>query len=478
MKSAKINKAELIFLLLIFGSIFVWAYVQPFDVSPDERMRFEIVRYIVEYNKLPVGYDPAIRDANWGISYAFNPIMAYMIMAIPVKLASFFTEEIRTLAMAARMVNVLLGTGTAFLVLRIGDRLFDRWGKWIFAAITMLLPGTIFVFSYVNNDGLALFSVALMILFWSKSLKEGWTTKNCIGLAVAISICALAYYNAYGAILSSVIFFIVGNLLGGDDKGRKWNFWYTLKFGILITLIVFLLAGWWFIRSYYLYDGDFLGMKTSSMYAQKYALEAFKPTNRYYYSRSGESPFAMWFFIPEGWEHNWIITVAVSFVGTFGYMTEFMPFWLSKCYLIVFLIGIIGCFLIIKKLFGVRNTESIVLHRELGGEPLRIKITRYTKLLSKEGLLNWCMLLTGVIPFFLLMYYSYTSDYQAQGRYLMPGLISFMYFVTRGIEALLDKTGRKEKMLKCVSVALIVAMSVGMIATFFGVFLPNYLAFL
>ena len=41
--------------------------------------------------------------------------------------------------------------------------------------------------------------------------------------------------------------------------------------------IVFLVAGWWFIRSGILYDGDFLGMKTSSIYAEKYAIDELKP---------------------------------------------------------------------------------------------------------------------------------------------------------------------------------------------------------
>ena len=86
---------ELLFLAAIFVFLFLWAAVQPFDTSPDERMRYDIVKYLVEYGKLPHGGDPAIRDANWGISYAFNPILAYMIMAVFVKAAGFSLTSCR-----------------------------------------------------------------------------------------------------------------------------------------------------------------------------------------------------------------------------------------------------------------------------------------------------------------------------------------------------------------------------------------------
>ena len=49
-----------------------------------------------------------------------------------------------------------------------------------------------------------------------------------------------------------------------------------------------------------------------------------------------------------------------------------------------------------------------------------------------------------VIPFALLTWYSYASDYQAQGRYLMPMLIPFMYFITRGYEYLAERFVKRE----------------------------------
>ena len=75
------KKIIMIFLGIIFFTILAWALVQPFNASPDEIMRYQIVEYIIKHGKLPAGYDPEIRDPNWGISYAFNPITTYIVGA-------------------------------------------------------------------------------------------------------------------------------------------------------------------------------------------------------------------------------------------------------------------------------------------------------------------------------------------------------------------------------------------------------------
>ena len=44
------------------------------------------------------------------------------------------------------------------------------------------------------------------------------------------------------------------------------------------------------------------------------------------------------------------------------------------------------------------------------------------------------MLVTMAVPPIVLVWYAYTSDFQAQGRYVMPAVIPVMYFVTLGYE--------------------------------------------
>lgn len=71
-KTVKKEYAIWIFVLLVFVFYLSWALAAPFDASPDESMRYQIVEFIVKHGTLPDGRDPEIRNANWGISYAFN----------------------------------------------------------------------------------------------------------------------------------------------------------------------------------------------------------------------------------------------------------------------------------------------------------------------------------------------------------------------------------------------------------------------
>ena len=152
---------EILFFLFLLVFYLMWARVQPNGAGPDEPMRYQIAYYIYQHGSLPVGDDPAVRNVVWGISYAFSPILDYMIAAVFMKLVSFITTAPFALLMAARFVNILLGLGTVWLALDMGKRLFDRRKAWIFAAFVGLLPGSLFVFTYVNCDALAVFSTAV-----------------------------------------------------------------------------------------------------------------------------------------------------------------------------------------------------------------------------------------------------------------------------------------------------------------------------
>ena len=204
MKRKKVSTetvVEILFFLFLLVFYLMWARVQPNGAGPDEPMRYQIAYYIYQHGSLPVGDDPAVRNVVWGISYAFSPILDYMIAAVFMKLVSFITTAPFALLMAARFVNILLGLGTVWLALDMGKRLFDRRKAWIFAAFVGLLPGSLFVFTYVNCDALAVFSTAVIVYAWVRYLTEGWTYKNCIILAVGVAACSLSYYNAYGFIL-------------------------------------------------------------------------------------------------------------------------------------------------------------------------------------------------------------------------------------------------------------------------------------
>ena len=434
---------EMVFLAAVFVFTLMWAVKAPFDASPDEGMRYQIADYIMDYWRLPDGRDPAIRNANWGISYAFNPITTYILAAVFGKVTSFFTGSFKAIYISMRLVNVIFGTLTSFLAIKTGKRLFDKKAAaWLFAALVSFLPGAVFVHSYINMDSIALFSTAWIVYCWVRAVQEGWTTKICIQLAVAMSVCALSYYNAYGFLLCSALLF-VGMMMKCGEK--QWNYQEMLKKGILILAVVFVLTGWWFIRNAILYDGDILGMRTSSQYAEMYAIEELKPSNRETPQNLGMTLFHMIIWIPGNWKYNWLVTVMVSFVGTFGHMDIFMPKMWSKVYLLVLFVGILGNFFCAREhLHPSTKKVSEEVRKDEHGTTL-IKTYRNEHVWNAANMMRLCMILAAIIPCILLTYYAYTSDFQAQGRYIMPALIPVMYFVTLGYECLLKKFVKSER---------------------------------
>ena len=174
---------EILFFLFLLVFYLMWARVQPMGAGPDEQMRYQIADYIYKHGSLPVGDDPSVRNVVWGISYAFSPILSYMIAAVFMKAVSFVTTAPFALLLAARFVNILFGLGTVWLVLDMGKRLFDRRKAWIAAAFVGLLPGSLFVFTYVNCDALAVFSTAVIVLLqcvWIYSLQHLFLWDNSV----------------------------------------------------------------------------------------------------------------------------------------------------------------------------------------------------------------------------------------------------------------------------------------------------------
>ena len=248
-------------------------------------------------------------------------------------------------------------------------------------------------------------------------LEKDWNYKSCILLGIGIGVCALSYYNAYGYILLSVIMYFTSNLI------KKISIKTILKKGLIISAIAFLIAGWWFIRSIVLYNGDFLGLDTSRKYGELYAQEQYKPSNRSTPAKMNTPITSMLF------DQKWIKTTIDSFIGYYGHMSIRMNDYIYLGYNIIFIIAIIGIlFKLFKKIINrIKQKIDKEDKKEIG------------KNQKEKRLLNIIMFISIIIPIFLSIYYSYYSDFQPQGRYIMPIIIPFMYFIVKGIKTIADK---------------------------------------
>lgn len=425
-KNKKIIMA--IFLIGLFCYYLIWTVSQPYNSCPDEKMKWDICKYIAEHNSIPDGRDESIRDSIWGISYAFQPILTYMICAVFVKIASIFTTQQFVLVVAARLVSTISMTLTIYFVIRIANKLFKDKGiyKYLFIVFIAFQPITAFLASYINNDSTAILAISMIIYLWILGLESNWKTKHCILLGGAVGFCALTYYNAYGYILCSVLICLssaVLNKMGAKEIAKK---------ALIVASVAFAVAGWWFVRNAIIYDGDILGTKTQNEYGDKYALEQYKPSVRKTPENSNES---IWHMLDED---AWANTTAKSFVGIFGYHSILMSNKIYYSYLGLWLIGGLGCLLKFKDLFIYKKEEK------------------------SKYILNYIFVIAIIIPILLSIIYSYTSDFQPQGRYIMGIIIPFVYFVVNGIQTMLEKFIKSEKIRNIIIIMvmlLIIAIS-------------------
>lgn len=378
-----------------------------FGNPPDEHARYLIPQYICKYGRIPTGLEEEVRIPGYGFSYALYNVFPYIIQGYVMRFVSLFTDSEIALLYAARMVNVVFGLLMAVIVYRIGRRVFrdDRF-RWMFCFAVTYLPESIFLHTYVNTDSCCMLSTAMMLYALICVYQDGINRRNSLWMSGGIILCALSYYNAYGYILSCIVLLLFYFLRKKESGGYSYDWKRMLKYGIAISVIVLAGIGWWFIRSYIVLDGDLLGLATREKLAEKYAVAAVNPLTMPTYQSMGYTVIEMFR------ERFTLLGLYHSFVAAFGSMSIYSTIWLYRGYKVFFGAGIAG---------GLWYLLCWKSRRRISG---------------REWIFHANMIFCMAMPAFLTIYYAYTTDYQHQGRYLLPALIPLMYYTVKGIQKL------------------------------------------
>lgn len=393
----------------VFVITFLCACTFSMDSCPDEYMRFPLARFIFEHGYLPNGDEEEIRATLFGFSYGYTPYLPTLLSAGLMRIVGLFTQGEWKLLVAARMVSCLSVTALAYVSCRIGHAAFgSRRSGFLCGVIVALTPQVLFLGSYVNNDAMALLSVALMVYAWVLGCgREGWTRRTEMLLAVGVAICSLSYYNDYGFILGSIIVYFVSSLVSGRGLAR------TFRGAAFISVIVLALAGWFFVRNAAIHNGDFLGTRTMYASGEVYGATEWKMSNRVTMAARGYD-FYQAFLNPQTSLNDtpWFIMTLKSFLCTTGYMMYQLPRPAFYAYCVLILLGSI---FVVVGIFR-RRAEGDKSNQE-GRLP---------------GVIVACLALASFITVSLSLYYSYSVDYQAQGRYVIACIVPLALLLTAG----------------------------------------------
>lgn len=385
---------------------------------PDEYFRMLIPKFICEHGTLPTGLEEEVRITGCGFSYGLYNVLPYIIQGYCMRFVSLFTDSQLALLYAGRAVNVVFGLLMAWVVYLLGRRIFqdDRF-RWLFCFAVMYLPENLFVHTYINTDSCCMLSTAVILYALVWAYQDGFDHKNCTWLSVGIILCALSYYNAYGYILSSMFLF-AGYYVSVDRTGKraKWRLdWKEmLRYGIFVTVLVLAGAGWWFVRAYFVLDGDILGLRTKEQLALLYALEETSPLNTYQAHGIG-----IWQMLRE---NQFFQCLYDSFIAAFGSLSIRGNRWTYLSYKLFFGAGILGWM------------AAWILDKNM------------RRISGRQVFFHLNMLLCAVLPLVVMIDYAYTMNYQHQGRYILPSLIPIMYYAVRGIERLAELCAERLKL--------------------------------
>ena len=122
----KISTEQVRVILLLFVALscmLTFAIIQPFGDGPDEINRFKVVEYIYEHGALPHGADPEVILDGYGGSYAFQPILTYIIDGYLLRCFSVFEPSLEMRVFISRLVSIFIGCITALYVKKLSDLL-------------------------------------------------------------------------------------------------------------------------------------------------------------------------------------------------------------------------------------------------------------------------------------------------------------------------------------------------------------------
>jgi hypothetical protein len=268
-------------------------------------------------------------------------------------------------------------------------------------------PQLAFLHSYANNDSTSSALSSVIVLLMLQVIYTGVTLKRATAIGALVGWTALTKFSAV-AVIPVVILAI---------HSTSWGL-TVAALGIIVAMTA-TMTGWWFVRNYQEFNGDFMGTKTMySTWAKLFNREQtyFRPPSHILK------------------DFSWWRMLFFSYWGLFGYMTKYLWRPVYIVYAVLFFSAIAGT---LRTAYGaMRNVTA--RGSDDGG-----KINLLRRWLTIENTAWTSLTLVVVINIAAVIWASMLNLGGPQGRYLFTSEIPIIALIILGLRSLSVRFGEK-----------------------------------
>ncbi len=395
--AAKISKT---FLMFCFAFVFVrlpFIFTVPMQEAPDEFAHYWVIRFMRDHLRLPSAAEVAAGGPS--AVYGSLPQLGYL----PHLAISMITPT-NELALFARFGSLLMGLVLLYAAYQIGRDIFrtNRMLAFALPAAVVFHPQLAFLHGYSNCDSTSSALGALILLLAVRSVRVGLTVSTGLWIGLLMGWLALSKYSGLAVMPVVALTLVASAVLNRTPIAKA-----VAALGIC-GVAASAVSGWWLVRNYYEFGGDFMGTKT--MY--KTWATTFHRELDYHVPASHIIKDIRW------WRMMFF-----SFWGLFGYMTKYMWRPLYFVYLGYLIVAAVG---LIKGAYIWSCAEFRNMTRDD----------------AKSATIWSCMLLTVLMNLAAMIWASTQNLGGPQGRYLFPSEIPVMALLLFGMSRFSDRSAR------------------------------------
>jgi 4-amino-4-deoxy-L-arabinose transferase-like glycosyltransferase len=288
-----------------------------------------------------------------------------------------------------RWLSLLMQAMTVLLTWRLAREIAPGRRDFALAAAALVAfnPMFLFIAASVNNDNLIVPLATLVLWLLVRTLKHSWIDNRgaillgaLLGMAVLTKLSGLALLPLAAGVLAIVAI-----------RRRAWG--ALARWGIIVSVLVAVIAGWWYVRNWRLY-GDPTGLSAMLEIA----------------GRRPESP-SLCELLGE------LRGLLMSYWGVFGGFNVVAPKWLYHVYEAVTLVGLVGW---LPLAFRLGNRQRLPQARLL------------------------CVLVAWIVLMLVSLIRWTSVTYASQGRLLFPAISALSVLLAGGLVGWLPGRWQKQ----------------------------------